>query len=116
MEISLEAENLELSNDESNAEAGHETDANGDQTTKDMEVSLNGEYSTVSPEMPIAQEHHETEANGMELTHKSEVFLKAEISDAPNGAEKGPENDQNEKELTPEMGVSLDADYLGMSY
>ena len=51
MEVSLDASNLELSTDESNAEAGHETDANGDETTKDFEVLLETEYSNLSSEM-----------------------------------------------------------------
>ena len=51
MEVSLAAENLELSTQESDAQARHETEANGNEVDIEMNVSPEGEYSSVSPEM-----------------------------------------------------------------
>ena len=44
MDVTLEANKLKLSNEESNAQTGDETDANGNEATDDMEVLLQGLY------------------------------------------------------------------------
>ena len=115
MDVSLDAENLELSAEESNAQAGHETDANGNEVSIEI-VSPERKYSNVSPEMSIAQEEdHETNANRIEVNQQPEVLLEADISAQPNPAEEGPENDENQNELTPDMEVSLEAENLELS-